>query len=87
LLGSILIDSTSLGVNHAREAKLDRLAARFEDLDDPSSGNAALHNFYTLLTIALCAVLCGGQDAVDMALFAKAKEPFLREFLELSVCL
>ena len=27
--------------------------------------------------IALCAVLSGGQGAVDMAVFAKAKEPFL----------
>ena len=30
-----------------------------------------------LLTIALSTTLCGGQSAVDMALFAKAKEPFL----------
>src|SRR5580704_13069602 len=34
--------------------------------------------------IALCAVLCGGQSAVDMALFARAKEPFLRGFLKLA---
>jgi predicted transposase YbfD/YdcC len=34
--------------------------------------------------IALCAVLCGGQGAVDMAEFAKAKEPFLRGFLSLA---
>ena len=33
--------------------------------------------------IALCTVLCGGQGAVDMALFARAKEPFLRGFLKL----
>jgi predicted transposase YbfD/YdcC len=33
--------------------------------------------------IALCTVLCGGQGAVDMALFAKSKEPFLRGFLKL----
>ena len=62
---------------------MDRFAACFEDLDDPRSGNAALHDFLTLLIIALCAVLCGGQGAVDMALFARAKEPFLREFLDL----
>jgi predicted transposase YbfD/YdcC len=62
---------------------LDQFAACFEGLDDPRSGNAALHDFHTLLIIALCAVLCGGQGAVDMALFAKAKEPFLREFLDL----
>ena len=34
--------------------------------------------------IALCTVLCGGQGAVDMALFARAKEPFLRGFLKLA---
>ena len=62
---------------------MDRFAACFEELDDPRSGNAALHDFHTLLIIALCAVLCGGQGAVDMALFAKAKEPFLREFLDM----
>ena len=33
--------------------------------------------------IAFCAVLCGGQSAVDMARFARAKEPFLRSFLKL----
>jgi predicted transposase YbfD/YdcC len=62
---------------------LDRFAACFEDLDDPRSGNAALHDFHNLLFIALCTVLCGGQGAVDMALFAQAKEPFLREVLDL----
>ena len=62
---------------------MKRFITCFEDLDDPRSGNAALHDFHTLLIIALCTVLCGGQGAVDMALFAKAKEPFLREFLDL----
>jgi predicted transposase YbfD/YdcC len=53
-------------------------------LDDPRTGNAALHDFNELLIVALCAVLCGGQGAVDMALFAEAKEPFLRGFLKLA---
>ena len=62
---------------------MDRFAVCFEDLEDPRTGNAALHDFHTLLIIALCTVLCGGQGCVDMALFAKTKEPFLREFLDL----
>ena len=62
---------------------MDRFAACFEDLEDPRTGNAALHDFHTLLIIALCTVLCGGQGCVDMALFAQAKEPFLRDFLDL----
>jgi predicted transposase YbfD/YdcC len=65
---------------------LDRFAACFEHLDDPRSGNAALHDFHALLIIALCTVLCGGQGAVDMALFARAKVPFPREFLDLRNC-
>ena len=65
------------------EDTLDQFSACWEGLDDPRSGNASLHDFYELLVIALCAVLCGGQGAVDMALFAKAKETFLRGFLKL----
>jgi len=63
---------------------LDQLIACWEGLDDPRTGNAALHDFHELLMIALCAVLSGGQGAVDMALFARAKEPFLRGFLTLA---
>ncbi len=33
--------------------------------------------------IALCTVLSGGQTAVDMAIFGREKEPFLRDFLKL----
>jgi hypothetical protein len=42
-----------------------------------------LHDIHELLMIALCAVLGSGQGTADMALFAKAKEPFLRSFLKL----
>jgi hypothetical protein len=63
---------------------LDQFAACWDELEDPRTGNAALHDFNELLIIALCTVLCGGQGAVDMGLFARAKEPFLRGFLKLS---
>jgi len=62
---------------------LEEFAACWEGLEDPRTGNAALHKFHELLVIGLCTVLCGGQSAVDMAVFAKAKEPFLRGFLRL----
>ena len=67
----------------ACEESLDQFSACWEGLEDPRSGNAGLHDFHELLVIALCAVLSGGQGAVDMALFAKTKEPFLRGFLKL----
>jgi predicted transposase YbfD/YdcC len=62
---------------------MDAFEACFAELDDPRTGNASLHNLYEILIIALCTVLCGGQTAVDMGLFAKAKEDFLRKFLKL----
>jgi predicted transposase YbfD/YdcC len=68
----------------SRKETLEQFGACWEGLEDPRSGNAALHDFHELLMIALCCVLCGGQGAVDMAEFAEAKEPFLRGFLALT---
>src|SRR5665213_1339088 len=62
---------------------LDRFIECWDGLDDPRTGNAALHDFHEILAIAMCAVLCGAQGSVDMGLFAKSKEPFLRGFLRL----
>jgi predicted transposase YbfD/YdcC len=68
----------------SRKKTLEQFGACWEGLEDPRCGNAALHDFHELLMIALCCMLCGGQGAVDMALFAEAKEPFLRSFLSLA---
>jgi predicted transposase YbfD/YdcC len=70
-------------VEHPREDAVEQFIACFEGVDDPRTGNAGLHDFHELLLIALCTVLCGGQSAVDMALFAQAKERLLRRFLKL----
>ena len=77
------MDSTGLGCLARREMVLEDFGTCWEGLDDPRTGNARLHDFHELLTMALCAVLCGAQGAADMALFAKSKEPFLRGFLTL----
>jgi predicted transposase YbfD/YdcC len=68
----------------SRKETLEQFGSCWEGLEDPRSGNAALHDFHELLMIALCCVLCGGHGAVDMALFGEAKEPFLRSFLILA---
>src|SRR5208337_4460352 len=77
------MDSTGSRIFAARENVLDRFIECWDGLDDPRTGNAALHDFHEILVIAMCAVLCGGQGSVDMGLFAKSKEPFLRGFLKL----
>jgi predicted transposase YbfD/YdcC len=65
------------------EDEMDGFAACFEGLDDPRTGNAERHDLLEIVMIALCTVLCGGENAVDMAEFGRAKEEFLRGFLKL----
>jgi predicted transposase YbfD/YdcC len=61
---------------------MEGFAACFADLEDPREDNAR-HDLLEILVIALCTMLCGGEDCSDMALFGRAKEPFLRRFLRL----
>lgn len=63
---------------------MERFRACFGDLVDPRPGsNAQRHDLLEILLIALAATLCGAEGCVDMALFGRAKEPFLRRFLRL----
>ena len=55
----------------------------FSELRDPRSSGARRHDLLEILMIALCAVLSGGRTAVDMAVFAEAKQDFLGRFLRL----
>ena len=52
-------------------------------LPDPRVDRTKLHKLEDILTIALCAVICGAETWVDMADFGRAKETWLRTFLEL----
>lgn len=61
---------------------MEEFNACFADLEDPRDDNAR-HDLLDILVIALCTMLCGGEDCTDMALFGRAKEPFLRQFLRL----
>jgi len=62
---------------------LEGFRSVFAGLEDPRTGNAQRHDLHEILLIALCTILCGGEDCSDMAVFGRAKEPFLRQFLRL----
>jgi predicted transposase YbfD/YdcC len=62
---------------------MEEFAAVFEELDDPRTGNAKRHLLVEILLIALGAVVSGGETCADMALFGRAKQDFLRQFLVL----
>ena len=62
---------------------MESLGDCFAELKDPRGAQAKRYDLPEILTIALCAVLAGGQTAVDMAVFAEAKQEFLGRFLPL----
>lgn len=55
----------------------------FVSISDPRSARHARHDLAELLTVAVCAVLSGVDDFVDIELWAKAKIDWLRGFMKL----
>lgn len=55
----------------------------FAGLTDPRVERTKEHALLDIITIALCAVICGADTWVDVERFGKAKEAWLRTFLPL----
>jgi hypothetical protein len=56
----------------------------FGDLPDPRAANC-IHKLSDIFAIAICAVICGAEGWVDVALFAESKRAWLGTFLETNV--
>ncbi len=50
------------------------LSTHFAALDDPRVERTKRHRLLDILTIALCAVICGADTWVEVEEFGKAKE-------------
>lgn len=61
---------------------MEEFIACFSEVSDPRQENVR-HNLHEVLMIALCTLLCGGEDCSDMEVFGRAKQSFLRQFLRL----
>ena len=59
------------------------IEVHFGSLSDPRVERTRVHRLADLLTIALCAILCGANDWVAVETFGQAKEAWLRTFLRL----
>ena len=57
--------------------------AHFASLDDPRLDRSKRHKLGDLAFIAVCAMLCGANGFVAMAIFAKEKRAWLEKYLEL----
>lgn len=55
----------------------------FADLPDPRVERTKRHGLLDIVTIALCAVICGADTWVEIAQFGRMKEAWLRNFLAL----
>ena len=59
------------------------LSDHFADLTDPRSGRVT-HPLVSMITIAVCAVICGADDFVAIAAFGRSKRKWLGKFLDLT---
>ena len=55
----------------------------FAILPDPRVKRTRRHSLQDILTIAICAVICGADSWVDIALFGRSKKKWFRTFLDL----
>lgn len=60
------------------------IAFHFAAVEDPRIERTKRHLLSDVLTIALCAVLCGADDFVEIALFGRIKHAWLKERLPLA---
>ena len=59
------------------------ISEHFGSLQDPRRDHLKEHRLVDIVTITLCAVICGADDWVHVATFGRAKEGWLRTFLAL----
>ena len=59
------------------------ISEHFATLPDPRRDHLKAHRLVDILTIALCAVICGADDWVAVETFGRSKAAWLRTFLEL----
>ena len=71
---------SQLSMTHKPQSSIAR---HFEQVEDPRIERSKAHLLIDILTIAILAVICGADGWVGMESYGKAKEPWLRTFLEL----
>lgn len=60
-----------------------RLLEHFQDLKDPRVENLLRHKLIDIIGLTICAVICGADTWADIEEYGKAKEKWLKRFLEL----
>jgi len=66
-----------------QETSKASIGEHFATLDDPRIDRTKRHKLLDIVSIAICAVICGADGWVGVEECGKAKEKWLRTFLEL----
>lgn len=72
-----------MSTNSATPNPLEQLGISFSALGDPRVDRTKLHELLDIITIAICAVICGADDWVEIEQFGNDKLPFFSKFLAL----
>jgi predicted transposase YbfD/YdcC len=59
------------------------IADHFAQMEDPRVERTKQHKLIDIITIAICAVICGADTWVDIETYGKSKYSWLKQFLEL----
>lgn len=59
------------------------IADHFIAIEDPRVERTRHHKLIDIITIAICAVICGAEGWTDIETYGVAKYSFLKQFLEL----
>lgn len=59
------------------------ISEHFGALSDPRKGGMVEHRLIDIITITVCAVICGANNWVEVELFGRRRQDWLRQFLEL----
>jgi predicted transposase YbfD/YdcC len=63
------------------EQDIPKLLEHFEDLDDPRIERCKKHLLLDIVVIAICAVIGGAENFVEIATFGRAKQAWFQRFL------
>lgn len=66
------------------ETSLGNISEHFSQIEDPRIERNKLHPLLNILVIAICAVICGAENWVDVALYGNLKKEWLGKYLDLT---
>jgi len=63
--------------------KLSKLSEHFSDLTDPRVVGRTDHKLIDIISISICAIICGANNWPEIEAYGKAKYDWLKDFLEI----